>query len=183
MILTRAIIVVLICAAPAAAAEEHAASINQLWFPLINFLIFLFLLRRFAVPLVRDYFRARRQGIARSINEAAAEKERAEARLQEYKKRWAGVSADIKKIHETFVADGEGEKTRSLAEAETLARKIKSDAEFLAAQETRVAERKLRAELARQARAAAERTVRNQLTAQDAHRLIDEFVTRLGDRP
>ncbi len=180
MNLIRAIVLVLVCVGPAAAAEAHAASINQIWFPLINFLIFLYLLKRFAVPLARDYFRTRRQGIARSINEAAAEKERAEARLREYKDRWAGVGAEIKKIHEAFVADGEKEKARSLAEAQTLALKIKSDADFLAGQEARIAQQKLRAEIARLARAAAERTVHNQLTAEDNRRLIDEAVTELG---
>ena len=183
MSLILALVVVLVSAVPAAAAEEHAASIHQLWFPLINFLIFLFLVKRFAVPLVHDYFRTRRQGIAQAITEAAAEKERAEARLREYKERWAGVQAEIKKIHEAFVADGEGEKTRSLAEAEALALKIKSDAQFLAAQETRVAERRLRAEMARLARAAAENTLRNQLTARDAERLVDDFVARVGGQP
>src|SRR5262245_65981260 len=108
MSLIHALVVVLVSAVPAAAAEEHAASIHQLWFPLINFLIFLFLVKRFAVPLVHDYFRTRRQGIAQAITEAAAEKERAEARLRECIERWAGVQAGIKKMHKAFVDVGEG---------------------------------------------------------------------------
>jgi hypothetical protein len=40
--------------ASAAEAEHHAPSINQIWFPLANFLIFAFVIAHYALPLARD---------------------------------------------------------------------------------------------------------------------------------
>jgi F-type H+-transporting ATPase subunit b len=180
MNLLRSLVIVLMSAAPAAAAEEHAAPISHIIYPLLNFLIFLYLLRRFAVPLARAYFRSRREELARTVNEAAAAREAAAVRLNEYKDRWAALQAEIKKIHETYIAEGETEKTKLLEEGRMLAAKIKADADFVAVQEGKVAQRKLRQAIARAAHDAAAATIRTHLTADDHKRLVDEFVTGLG---
>jgi F-type H+-transporting ATPase subunit b len=171
---------ILLWASSAAAAEEHAAPISHILYPLLNFLIFLYLLKRFALPLARDYFHVRREQIARSLNEAAIAKERMEEKVQDYRERFVGLKEEIRKIHEAFVAEGEREKSRLLEEARALATKIRADSDFLAGQEFKVAQHQLRLEMARMAHAAAERSIRSHLTAADERRLIDEFVTGVG---
>jgi F-type H+-transporting ATPase subunit b len=162
------------------ASEAHGPSINDIWFPLINFLIFLYLIKRFALPVARDYFRTRHEDISRSVSEATAARERAEARAQEYRDRLARLTEEVKKIHEAFIAEGERERAKLVQEAEAQAAKLKADADFLAGQELKVAELQVRREMARLAHASAENAIRVHLTPGDNQRLVDEFLAGLG---
>jgi F0F1-type ATP synthase membrane subunit b/b' len=66
-------------ASAAAEAEHHAPSINDIWFPLANFLIYAFILVKFAFPLVRNFLRSRRDEVVSTISQASAKKQAAEA--------------------------------------------------------------------------------------------------------
>ena len=55
-------------------AEHHAPSIHDIWFPLGNFLIYAFILVKFALPLVRDFLSTRRDQVVSRIAQAAAKK-------------------------------------------------------------------------------------------------------------
>lgn len=167
--------------ASASGAEEHAVSITQLFFPLINFLIFAYVLKRFALPLVKDYLRSRRAEISSALKEADEAKGRAEATARDYRSRLAGLEEEAKKIREELRAEGEREKARLAREAEELALRIKADADFLADQEVKSARRKLREELARTARTAAEELVERHLTPADEGRLAEEFLTEVEE--
>ncbi|HEY2987790.1 MAG TPA: ATP synthase F0 subunit B [Candidatus Binatia bacterium] len=167
-------------AAPAAAAEEHAPSINELWFPLANFLIFLYLIKRFALPLIKDYFQGRRTAIATSVREADEAKQRADALLQDYKNRLARLSEEIRSIRDLFLDEAEKEKAKLLADAGEIATRIKTDADLLAQQEVRQAQQELRREILTAARAAAEKFVRDHLTPADHKRMVAEFLSEVG---
>jgi len=58
--------------ASAAEAEHHAPSLTQILFPLGNFLIYAYIIKRFALPVVRDFLRSRRAEILTSIQGASA---------------------------------------------------------------------------------------------------------------
>ncbi|MGH7844480.1 MAG: hypothetical protein ACREQW_04825 [Candidatus Binatia bacterium] len=167
-------------AGPAWASEAHSPSINEIFFPLINFLIFLYLIKRYGLPVARDSFRTRHEEIARSVTEAAAARDHAEARAQEYRDRLARLTDEIRRIHETFIAEGEREKTKLLQQAEAQAVKVKADADFLAGQELKVAQLRVRREMARLAYTSAASTIRSHLTPADNQRLVDEFLAGLG---
>ena len=67
--------------AQAWAAEEaahEAPSIFELVFPLLNFLLYLYLIKRLVIPGVRDFLRARRQQVVTSIGSATESKQKAE---------------------------------------------------------------------------------------------------------
>ena len=57
-------------ASSSAGVEEHAASVTQIIFPLINFLIFLYLIKRFLLPLIQSHLRSRREEIVAALGEA-----------------------------------------------------------------------------------------------------------------
>jgi F-type H+-transporting ATPase subunit b len=176
-----AILSILLWAAPAVAAEEeHAASIGELTFPFINFLIFLYLIKRFALPLVKDYFRGRHAAIADAVREADEARERAAALVRDYKNRLAKLNQEIPAIREALRADGEREKNKLLAEAGEVAGRIETDADFLADQETRLARQQLRREIVGAARATAEKLVQDNLTAADQKRIVSEFLSEVG---
>jgi F-type H+-transporting ATPase subunit b len=180
MTFATALLFTLLCAGSASASEAHGTSINDIWFPLINFLIFLYLIKRFALPVARDYFRTRHEEISQSVTEAASGRDRAEARTQDYRDRLARLTDEVKKIHEMFIAEGEREKGKVLQEAQAQAANLKADGDFLAAQEVKVAQLKLRQEIAQLAHSSAEDTIRSHLTPADNQRLVDEFLTGFG---
>ena len=166
--------------ASAAEAEHHAPSINDIWFPLANFLIFAFIIVRYALPLVRSFLQSRRDAVLVTVREAAAKKQRAEALVQEYRGRLARAEQESQAIVDSLRAEGEREKAKLLSEAQTLAAKIKEDARFLADQEVRIARQKIREEMAAEAEARARALVQQNLSAADQGRLIEDFIQGIG---
>jgi F-type H+-transporting ATPase subunit b len=167
-------------AASSAEAEKHAASITQLVFPLINFLIFLYLVKRFLLPLARDYFRSRREEILSAVQGADEEKRQAEERLRDYQKRLSRLASEATEIQAASRAEGERQRAKLIAEARDLAAKIKADAGFLADQEAKIARQQVQAEIARLAQEAAQKVLQRHLTPGDQKRLVEEFLTELG---
>ncbi len=167
-------------ASAAAEAEHHAPSINQIWFPVVNFLIYAFIIKRYAVPLVRDFLRSRREEVLKTIKEAGDSKRQAEAVVQDYKTRLGQLDKEVQSIQAELRAEGEREKTKLLSEAEAQAAKIKEDARFLADQEVRVARQKLREEMADQAEARAREMVQQHLSVADQGRLVEDFIQNIG---
>lgn len=167
-------------ASSAAGAEHHTAPITQLIFPALNFLIFAYIIKRFAVPLIQDYLRSRREGIVASLADAAELKNKAEAMVQDYRGRLAGLDREVRSIQESFRADGETERAKLLREGELLAARIKEDARFLADQEIKLARQKIREEMASRAEATARELVQRHLSAADQRRLVEDFLRDIG---
>jgi F-type H+-transporting ATPase subunit b len=167
-------------AASSAEGAEHAAPITQLIFPVINFLIFLYLVKRFLLPLAKDHFRSRRKEILSAVQGADEEKRLAEEKLRDYRDKLSRLADEAREIQASLRTEGERERAKLVAEAEDLAAKIKTDAGFLAEQEVKIAQQKIRAEIARLAQAAAEKTLQRQLTLADQKRLMAEFLADLG---
>lgn len=166
--------------AAASGAERHAAPISQLFFPLLNFLIFAYLIKRFVLPVIQDYLRSRRQALLNSLTEADLAKKRAQETLQEYRSRLARLEEEMKAIQEDLRKEGEREKMKLVQEAANLATKIQEDARFLSEQEFKLARQAVRREMALKAQSAATEMIRDQLTAADQNRLVTEFMRGVG---
>ncbi len=167
-------------ASVAADIGHHAPSIADIVFPLANFLIYAFILKKFALPLVRDYLRSRRQEMMTAIQGAAESKQRAEAVVQEYNNRLAGADREAESILSALQADGEQEKSRILDEARSTAAKIKEDSQLLANQEIRMARQRIRLEMAQQAEAVACALIQRNLSNADQVRLVEDFMRDIG---
>jgi len=169
--------------AASTSGEHHAPSINQIWFPLVNFLIFAFLIKIYVLPLVRNYLRSRRAEVLDAIKAAAANKQRAEALVQDYKARLARLNEESLAIQQGLHAEAEREKAKLLHEADALAAKVRNDARFLADQEIKVAKQQVRHEMAETAKARAIELVRRHITAADQTRLVEDFLENIGRAP
>ena len=167
-------------ASAAEATEHHAPSINDIWFPLANFLIYAFIIGKFALPKVRDFLKSRREEVVSTIAQASAKKEAAEALVREYKSKLAGLDREAQSIQAALREEGEREKAKLLHEAATLAVKIKEDANFLADQEVKIARQQIREEMANQAEANARALVQRNLSAADQNRLVQDFIRSIG---
>jgi len=166
--------------ASAAEAEHHAPSITQILFPLGNFLIYAYIIKRFALPLVRDFLRSRRERILTSIETAAESKKQAAAAVSSYQAELAGIQRKVDAIQAELQAEGEREKGKLIAEAETLAAKIKDDAVFLADQEVKIARQKIRYDMAVQAESTARELLGRHLSSGDQDRLAEDFIQSIG---
>jgi F-type H+-transporting ATPase subunit b len=166
--------------ASAAQAEHHGPSINDIWFPLGNFIIFAFIIVRYGLPLVRNFLQSRHEEVVATLKNSAAKKQHAESVVRDYQGRLAHLQEEIQSIHDSLRDEGVREKTRILREAETLVAKIKEDARFLADQEVKAARQKIRDEMAQQAAAEARELVRRHLSSADQNRLVEEFIHSIG---
>jgi F-type H+-transporting ATPase subunit b len=176
------LVVLAASAALFAAEEHHAAPISQIIYPAINFLIFAYILKRFALPPVMGFLAARRESVVKTVADAADEKRRAEAVVADYRSRLAKLDREIEGIRSELRTEGERDKARILREAEELAAKIKSDAGLQVEQEFKAARYRLRREIAAGARQAAQALLQTQITDADHKRLAEEFVANLGAR-
>jgi F-type H+-transporting ATPase subunit b len=164
----------------AAEAEHHAPSPNDIWFPLVNFLIFAFIIKRFAVPPLRDYLRSRRQEVVSTLETAAESKRRASALVQDYRRRLAHLDEQVQSIQRSLRTEGEREAAKLLHDAEASARKIKADAGFLAEQEVKMARQQLREEIAAQATGKARELIERNMSPADQGRLLEQFIQNIG---
>jgi F-type H+-transporting ATPase subunit b len=170
-------------ASAAAAAGHHAPSVNDIWFPLANFLIYAFILVKFVMPPVRDFLKSRREAVVNAIAQASARRAAAEALVSEYKSKLAAVEREVEFIQDSLRREGEREKAKLLNEAQTMAKKIKEDAAFLADQEVKMARQKIREEMAGLAEANARALIQRHFSPADQHRLVQDFIENIGQAP
>lgn len=173
----------LFAVAQAWAAEEaahEAPSISELLFPLLNFILYAYLIKRLVIPAVRDFLRARQQQVVTSIAGAAESKQKAEAMVKDYQSRLARLPQEIQAIELSYKTEGEREKTKLLEEGEKLVGKIKEDAAFLAGQEVKVARQQIRKEMAERAENTAQQLIERNLSPADQSHLVSDFIQNIG---
>jgi F-type H+-transporting ATPase subunit b len=159
----------------ASEGEAHAASITELFFPLINFLIFAFLVKRYGLPLIRQHLKQRRETLTEAVATAQQAKGEADGYIRKYQELLKVLDQEGDRIRESLRAEGERERTRIVAEAEQAAVKLKEDADFLADQEIKMARQQIRGEMALLAEAAAERVIQQHMAAADQDRMVENF--------
>jgi F-type H+-transporting ATPase subunit b len=164
----------------AAGAGHHETHISEVIFPALNFILYAFIIVKYAFPLVRNSLRSRRDEVVATVAQASAKKQQAEASVNEYRSKVGGLDREVQSIETSWREEAEREKARLLAEARTLAAKIKEDAQFLAEQELKVARQRIREEMAGQAEATARQLLQRHISAADQNRLAAEFIQDLG---
>ena len=165
----------------AAGDGAHAPSVADLLFPLINFLIFAYLVKRFGLPLLEVLSEQRRQTLVEAVATAQQAREDAAGRVRNYRELLDVLDEERARIREGLRAEGERERARIVAEAEESAAKLKADADFLAEQEVKMARQQIRGEIASLAQEAAARVIRQHLAAADQDRMVEDFSRRIRD--
>ena len=165
----------------ASAGGAHVPSITELLFPLINFLIFAWLVKRYALPIIRQHLQQRREGLVEAVATAQQAKGEAEGYVRKYRELLNVLEEECERIREGLRAEGERERTRIVAEAEESAAKLKADADFLAEQEVKMARQQLRGEMALLAEAAAERVIQQHMAAADQDRMVESFSQQIQE--
>lgn len=171
-------------AALAQEIEEHGHGVpwGKLVFSTINFAIFVYILRRAAWPVLRNWVAERRTKIAEALAQADRARREAEALRAEWQRRLDHLGSELESMLAQARQDIAVERDQILAAARRTAETIRRDAERTAASELRGAREQLRAEVAAQALAIAERLAPQRLTAADQQRFVAEFVEQVAER-
>jgi F-type H+-transporting ATPase subunit b len=175
--LTRAVFLAILFTAPA-----HAAG-DGLLFPTINFVLLfaaLFVLLR---KPVSEYFHGRRESIRSELEEAAKLKKDAEVRYAQWQRKLDALQDELDGIRNTSRERAEVERENLLEDARRAADRIRQDAVAAVDQEVRRARAKLHDEASQLAVELAAGILREQVTAQDRDRLLDEFIGRIEQSP
>jgi len=171
-------------AAPVLASEEGGAdpvfSTTGLVFRVLNFLIVAYGAWYLFAKKLPGAFRARAEGIAASISDAARVKQEAERHLREAEDKTARLGQEVAEMRATAQRDAAAEAERIRAAAREEAAKI----ERAAAMEIQAAERAARMELkavaAQLAVERAETVLRGKMTPATEAALFRAFVSDLG---
>ncbi len=148
-------------------------------FALINFAVFALIMYRLAAKPLRDFVRTRHVTIKKDLDEAAAAKAAATAKLKEYEAKIAGLEDEVAKLVAQVKREAEEEKQRLIAQAAEQAKRLRAEAEAQMRAEVQRIERALRREAVESALATAEQVLREKLSGDDQKKIADKYVSDL----
>lgn len=165
----------------AAEGGEQQGSWVALIFYIINFSLFVWLIRRYGGPQITEFFRNRARTIRHNISEATAALE--EARKLEARAR--GLAAGLEAEKRKLAADIDLETAHQSKRIEEMAReaiqRIQRDHELSLAALREAGQRRVRAALAAAAETMARELVERDFKPTDQVRLLGGFVARLAE--
>ncbi len=122
---------------------------------------------------------ARVKGIEEQLSDLESKKADAERQLAEYSQKFARLEQEAEAIMAEYVRQGEEAKVRILKEAEASAEKLKVQAQKTIESEFQNARDALRSEVLDQALAKAEQIIKDQISAEDQEKLVDEYLAKV----
>lgn len=177
------VLVVLISGAAFAAGSGEVKTGWDAWstnvYHLINLVILLALIAKFAGPNIKNGLKSRAERVGREIDEAAALHAEAKEILAEYNEKLAGFEAQRIELLDEFKAMGAAERDRIIAAAKIDAERIRNEAKRVAENEAARAKAKLESEIVDRAVASAQSAIREQLNEDDHRRLVADYFGQL----
>ena len=131
---------------------------------------------------IADGLLARRDAIAKDIEEAARMKHEAEERAKKYQAKLELLELEVVAAREALVRSGEAERDRIVKDAEAKAERMRKDAEFLVDQELKQIRLDLWRDAVDTAVTAAEELLKKRVTPADQERLAEDYLVDLGSR-
>jgi len=128
---------------------------------------------------VKNFFMARSQGIAKSLEDLEKQKAAAAAALKEAEARLAEVAKEREAILKQYMDEGEMEKAKILDKTNAVAARIKEMASLSIQQETRKATQGLREEVADLATQMAADLIKEKATLADQQGLVKEYLKKV----
>jgi F-type H+-transporting ATPase subunit b len=128
---------------------------------------------------VKGSLASRQADIEKSLKDAEAARNAAEAKLREYGVKLDQAAKEIDELHAAIIREGEQEKNRIIAEATIAAKKIVAQAALSAEQETVKARNELRAEAARLAVEIATGKLTGAIQKNDHDRFVGEYLDKV----
>jgi F-type H+-transporting ATPase subunit b len=159
---------------------DKGAQLKDLGWRVLNFAVLLGILG-YAIKKadVKGSLAARQVQIEKDLKDAQEGKAAAEAKLAEYRNKLDQATKEIDELQAAMIREGEQEKERIIAEANSAARKIAAQAAQSAEQETVKARAELRAEAARLAVDIATGKLTGAIQKADHDRFVGEYLDKV----
>jgi len=162
--------------------NDHGnAVLKDFLYRCFNFALMVGLLAYFVTKPIRKGLKERTEEIRKALADAQAAKEAAEAKHREYSDKLAKATEEIAGITEAIRREGEMERDKILLAAKEMATKIEREADNKASGVVAKARTELREEAARLAVDLAENLLKNQISADDQKRLVEEYMQKVGE--
>jgi F-type H+-transporting ATPase subunit b len=158
----------------------HLASPWELFWPFLNFAMFVALLIHFLRGPVIEYFRARTVRLREALRAGARARQEATTLRASLARDVENLPALSAQLRADMRAAAEVEREHLLALGRKAAERIRADARLLAEQEVVAARQALRAEMIDDAIHQAAALMRRALRPEDQERLVRDFVSSAG---
>jgi F-type H+-transporting ATPase subunit b len=160
------------------------AKITDLIWRTVNFLVFAGLLIYILVKKfpVKNFFAARAQEIAQSLEDLEAKKDAAAQAVAEAEARLAEIAQEREKILQLYIAEGEAERAKILDKANLVAERIRHLASFTIEQETKKAAQQLKQEVVDMATRLSEDLIKEKITPADHQQLVEEYLNKVVEK-
>jgi len=149
-------------------------------FAILNFIVLLFILKRFASKPFRTYLATRHATVKKDLEEAAQVNAQARAKLDEIEAKLRNIDKEIAEIKASVARDAALEQERIIKAAEEEAERIVKVADETMERELRRAQRRLETEAVNAAMTAAEKLIRKEVNDADRKRLNEEYFAQIG---
>jgi len=146
-----------------------------------NFALLVGLVAYFVTKPIRKGLKGRTEEIEKTLADAQAAKEAAEAKHLEYSEKLAKATEEIASITDSIRREGELERDKIISAAKELAINVEQEAENKAAGVVTKARTELREEAASLAVELAKDMLKKQVSADDQKRLVDEYMQKVGE--
>jgi F-type H+-transporting ATPase subunit b len=170
-----------LAAAPAFAAAPADGFPWNYWVTgMINLVIFLFIIYKFALPHIQSFFGQRSESFVYNLEASARLRQEAEARLEDYSARLDALEKEREALLDEYHAQGEREKERMIDAAKKTVEKMRADAELTIAQEVKKAVAMLEQQAVDLAVEMAHRMAQERIDRPMQSKLVDSYVEDLG---
>ena len=150
-------------------------------FSMLNFAVFAFVIWRYVLPKIQEYFATRRDTLMADLDEARRLRTEAQEKLDEYSSRLDNLEKERQEIMDDYHKQGQREKERLVASAHKSVEKMRKDAEVLIAAETRRAIASIEQQAVDLAVNMAVTKVESQMNDGTQNQLVDQYVSDLKE--
>jgi F-type H+-transporting ATPase subunit b len=154
---------------------------DYIW-KIINFLLLVVILFKFAKKPMQDFFRKRTELIEKTLNEAKEAKAASLKALQEVETRLKAKDAEIAAILAASKKSGEQERDSIIAESDRLKTKILEQAKTNIEFELKSAKESIKAEAVELAMELAEKKIKEKLTKEEQEKLLEDSLMKIGGK-
>lgn len=166
--------------ADASGGGESAWTFSKLFWRVVNTIALLALLVYLLRKPLTNFFKDRTEQISKDLDEAKAQRERAEALIAEYKQKIAGMEQELEKMRAELRKSAESESEKVQANAERMAVAIVESARVTADQEVRKAKAALKSEAVEMAVQMAETLIQEKINEDDRKRIVEDYLVKVG---
>lgn len=147
---------------------------------LINFMVLLWILVRFAKKPLQEYLSSRYDTIKSALEESTKRFDEAQARLAEYEQRLKNMESEKNALMQQYEEQAQRDVVKLKEDATRHLTKIQADSKRELENALLTAEKSIRREAVEAAISMAENILTKELNQEDRQRLTDQFITRVN---